>query len=98
MRLFQNVQGVLHLDKGLLGLLKEAKDNGLAELALILVVIHLQDLFEGEGIDAVAEIWQAHGALLALSQLLAGVAPRMVLLGRDKVLMPVPGLRLHGQA
>jgi len=63
-----HVHGVLHLDKGLLGLLKEAKDNGLAEFALLLVVVHLQDLLKGQGIDTVAEIRQGHRALFTLGE------------------------------
>jgi hypothetical protein len=61
------LQGVVHLGEGLLGLLEEAKDDGPAELALVLVVVHLQDLLEGHGVDAVAQVGQADGALLALS-------------------------------
>jgi len=60
------LQCVVHLLEGWLGLFKETEDNRLTEFTLILVVIHLQDLFEGHGVDAVAEIWQADGAFLAL--------------------------------
>lgn len=53
-----NLQSIVHLGEGLLGLLKEAKDDRAAELALILVVVHLQDLLEGHGINAVAQVGQ----------------------------------------
>lgn len=61
-----NSQCIVHLLEGLLGLLEEAEDNRLAELPVILIIIHLQDLLKGYGIDAVAEIWQTDGALLTL--------------------------------
>ena len=51
-----HLQCVLHLDEGLLGLLEEAEDDGAAELAIILVVVHLEDLLKGQGIDAITQI------------------------------------------
>lgn len=59
-------QRLLHLLKRLFRLLKEAKHNALAELALLLVIIHLQDLLKRQGIDAVPQVWEADGAGLAL--------------------------------
>jgi len=59
-------QRLLHLLKRLLRLLKEAKHNALAELALLLIIIHLQDLLKRQGIDAVPQVWEADGAGLAL--------------------------------
>lgn len=67
-----DVQGIFHLDKGLLGLLKETKDNRLAELAAVLLVVHLQDLIKGAGINAVTKIGVVDGAFLTLSKRLAG--------------------------
>jgi hypothetical protein len=61
-----SLQCIIHLGKGLLSLLKESKDNRATKLAIVLVVIHLQDLFKGQDINAVAEIWQANRTLLAL--------------------------------
>jgi hypothetical protein len=49
----------------LLRLFKEAVNNRLAELALV-VIVHLQNLLKGQGVDAVAQIWQTNGALFAL--------------------------------
>lgn len=60
------LQSVVHLGEGLLGLLKKSKHDGPAELALVFVVIHLQDLLKCHGIDAIAQVRQADGALLAL--------------------------------
>jgi hypothetical protein len=58
----------LHLLERLLSLVKETKDDRSAELAILFVVIHLQDLLKGQGIDAVAKVEQTYGALLALTR------------------------------
>jgi hypothetical protein len=44
----------------LLSLLEESKHDRSAELAFVFIVIHLQNLLKGQGIDAVAKIWQAN--------------------------------------
>jgi hypothetical protein len=61
-----DVQRILHIRECLLRLFEEAKNNRLGKLAIILIVIHLQDLLEGIDIDAVAEVCDANGPLLAL--------------------------------
>jgi hypothetical protein len=61
-----NVQGLIHLDESLLGLFEESKHNGPAEFAIILIIVHLEDLLEGHRVNAVAQIWETDGALLAL--------------------------------
>ena len=71
-----NSQCVIHLFESLLGLLKEAEHNRSAELAVVLIIIHLQDLLEGHGINAVAEVWQADGSLLALYCAWSALFPR----------------------
>jgi hypothetical protein len=55
-----SLQCIVHLGKGLLSLLKETKDNRPTELAVVLIVVHFQDLFKGQDVNAVAEIWQAN--------------------------------------
>jgi hypothetical protein len=52
-----NLQGVVHLGKGLLRLREEAKHNRSAEITLIFVIVHLQDLLKRQGIYTVTEIW-----------------------------------------
>jgi hypothetical protein len=47
-------------------LLKESKDDRSTKVALIFVIIHIQDLLEGQSIDTVAEIWQTNLLILAL--------------------------------
>ena len=68
-----DLQGVVHLGEGLLGLLKETKDNGPAERVPLLLVIHLQDLLKRRHIDAVAQVREADGTVFAL--LLCASAP-----------------------
>jgi hypothetical protein len=60
-----NLQCIVHFGECLLRLFKEAVNNRLAELALV-VIVHLQNLLEGQGVDAVAQIWQTNRALFAL--------------------------------
>jgi hypothetical protein len=50
----------------LLSLLEESKHDRSTELAFVFIVIHLENLLEGQGIDAVAKIWQANRPLLTL--------------------------------
>lgn len=51
-----HLQCVLHLDEGLLSLLEESEDNGATELAIVLIIVHLENLLKGQGIDAVAQV------------------------------------------
>jgi hypothetical protein len=64
-----NLQRIVHLLECLLSLLKETKDNGPGELAIIFLVVHLQDLLKGHGIDAISQVRQRDRALFALSSL-----------------------------
>jgi hypothetical protein len=50
------LQGVIHIGEYLLGLLKVSKDGCSTEHALIFVIVHVQDLFEGQNIDTVLEL------------------------------------------
>ena len=49
-------QGLVHLLKGVLRLLEKTKDNRLAELAVILTVIHLQDLAKSDRVDSIPQV------------------------------------------
>lgn len=62
----RDLQGCIHLTESFLGLVKETEDDGLTELlAIIIRVIHLQDLAEGVGIYRVAQIREASRVALA---------------------------------
>lgn len=50
------LQGVIHIGKRLLGLLEVSEEGGSTEHALISVIVHVQDLFEGQNIDTVLEL------------------------------------------
>ena len=50
----QALQGFVHVFKGVFGLLEEAIDDAFAEVALILIVVHFDYLFEGGDIDFLA--------------------------------------------
>lgn len=50
----------------MLSLLEESKHDRSTELAFVFIVIHLENLLKGQGIDAVAKIWQANRPLLTL--------------------------------
>ena len=52
----RDLQSLIHADKCRFGLVKESKYDTLREVALILVVIHLEYLLEGRNVDAVAEV------------------------------------------
>lgn len=54
-----NLRSVIHLGKRLLGLLKESKDSSSTEYALIFVIVHIQDLLEGQNIDTAMELLQS---------------------------------------
>lgn len=60
------VQIRFHLVEGAFSLLEKVEDNALAELALVLIVVHLENLLKGGRVDGVAGVRQAGGALLAL--------------------------------
>jgi hypothetical protein len=61
-----NLQRIIHFLEGLLSLLKETKDDGPRELAIIFFIIHLQDLLKGHGIDAISQVRQGDRALFTL--------------------------------
>lgn len=50
-----DLQGRLHLVKGALGLIEEAKDDSAAEF-LVVIVVHFEDLFKGVFVDAVFHV------------------------------------------
>jgi hypothetical protein len=54
-----NLHSVIYLGKRLLGLFKESKDNSSTENALIFVIVHIQDLFDGQNIDTAMELLQS---------------------------------------
>lgn len=56
--MLQNLQSRVHLLKGFFGLFKEAEDNGFAEFAIVLTIIHLQNLAEGHNIDRIPKVGQ----------------------------------------
>lgn len=60
-------QSVVHLSKRVHGLVEEAKDNLLAKLSIVLVVVHFENLTESGGIDAIAALGQA-GYRFALTE------------------------------
>lgn len=55
----QDLQGLVHLLEGLLSLLEKVQDQGLGELALSFILVHLEDLGEGLHIDMLAEVGQS---------------------------------------
>lgn len=61
-----NAQVIVHLVERAVGLLEEVEDDALAELSLLLVIVHLEDLLKGCDIDSVAKIGESAGTLLAL--------------------------------
>jgi hypothetical protein len=61
-----NLQRIVHLLECLFSLFEEPKDDGPGELAIVFVVIHLEDLLKGHGIDAISKVRQGNRALLAL--------------------------------
>ena len=56
----------VHLREGGVGLLEETVDYAPAELPLVFVVVHLQDLLERDLIDAVTEVQKSGRAFLTL--------------------------------
>lgn len=68
-----DLQVGVHLDKGTLGLGKEVVHDALAELALLLVLVHLEDLLKRGRVDAVACTGDGHDAVhAAVVAVLAG--------------------------
>jgi hypothetical protein len=45
------LQSIIHLLEGLLGLFEEAKNNRAGELAIVFIIVHLEDLLESDGIN-----------------------------------------------
>ena len=68
-RKLENAQIGVHLGKGALGLSEEVIDDALAELAVDLVLVHLEDLLEGRGVDGVFCAGNRHDALAAVHAL-----------------------------
>jgi hypothetical protein len=64
-----NLQGLVHFFKRLLCLFEEAKYNGLAEFAIVLTVVHLQDLTKSGRVDGIPKI----GKVGVTSIMLSGV-------------------------
>ena len=56
---------MVHLNKGFPGLLKETLDEGLAKVAFILVLVHLENLGEGRHVDAV-QVRHTEGTFVGL--------------------------------
>lgn len=65
----QNAQVGVHLDKGALSLGEEVVDDAFGELALGLVLVHLEDLLKGRGVDGVLSAGNRHDALAAVDAL-----------------------------
>ncbi len=51
-----HLQGELHLSERLHGLLEEVADEGRAEVALLLALVHLEDLGKDGTVDMLAEV------------------------------------------
>jgi hypothetical protein len=61
-----HIQRFVHFVEGLLSLLKKPKNDRPTEFALVLVVVHLEDLLESQDIDAIAKIRETDRTSLAL--------------------------------
>lgn len=57
---------LIHLVECAVGLLEEVEDNAFAEISLIFIVVHLEDLLEGCDINVVAKIGESDGTVLIL--------------------------------
>jgi hypothetical protein len=57
---------LIHLVKCAVGLLEEVEDNTSAEISLIFIVVHLEDLLKGCDIDVVAKVGESDGTVLVL--------------------------------
>ena len=57
-----DAQVCIHLDEGALGLGEEVVDDALGELALSLVLVHLEDLLEGRLVDGIFCAGNRHDA------------------------------------
>lgn len=64
-----DVQVQVHFLESTLCLLEKAVDDTPAELPLLLIVVHLQDLFEGGRVDTIATLWE-YSITLALLEYL----------------------------
>lgn len=69
----ESLQGRVHLLEGSVGLLEESVDDAPAELPLLFVVVHLQDLLERNLIYAVTEVQNARRPSITLQ--IAFVSP-----------------------
>lgn len=61
-----NSQSLLHLLECTLGLLEEPIDNTLAEVAIVVVVVHFENLFKSRLVDGVGHVGELRRALLGL--------------------------------
>lgn len=92
-------QVLVHLLEGAVGLAEEVKDDALAELAVDLVLVHLEDLLKGRRVDAVLCARDRHDALGTV--LLPKISGCAVWRGGGGCRMPVMcavGMRRSGHA
>ena len=64
------LQRRLHLGESRLGLIEETIDNTLTEVAVV-IIVHLEDLFKGAGIDELLHILEPRWTRLMLDNLLS---------------------------
>ena len=57
---------LIHLVERAVGLLEEVEDDAPAELSLVLIVVHLEDLLKGCDIDVVAKVAKSDGTVFVL--------------------------------
>ena len=57
---------LIHLVECAVGLLEEVEDDASAEVSLIFIVVHLENLLKGCDIDVVAKIGESDGTVLVL--------------------------------
>jgi len=65
-----HLQRVVHLLERLFSLLEETEDDRPGEFAVVLFIIHLQDLLESHGINALAQV-KGDRSLVALSSVVS---------------------------
>lgn len=73
-RRIAHLQGFIHFRKSFFSLLKEAKDNRRAKVAVVLALVHLQDLAESYSIDGISQVGQVSICLVAVIVLLCQVS------------------------
>lgn len=65
-RELEDAHVLVHLVECAIGLLEEVEDNASAEISLIFIVVHLEDLLKGCDIDVVAKVGESDGTVLVL--------------------------------